>query len=925
MPLLLVSAALLVSGAAALVYQIVWLRMLGLVFGHAVDALTAVLVAFMAGLALGSALFGRWSPRLRAPLAAYAWLEAGVALYAVCLPIALPALTRASLALRGALGLSYDGWSLLQVALAFLVLLPPTVLMGGTLPLVAQALAADGSSPGRRVGAFYALNTWGALAGALAAGYWLLPALGNRATVWTAAGANIAAGMLAVIASRRMRSGASPDALGPRLGSTGAVSPARGEGSGWLIPVVMAVSGAAAMIFEVAWTRALSLLLGSSTYAFTAMLVAVLVGLAAGSAVYAWRWGDRAAGPAALGLIEVGVGISGAALLWGFDRLPDLVLAGLRVSMSPAWVELLQIFVSAAALTTATLWMGAAFPCAIAAAVGPGEWVGQGVGRIYAANTAGAVLGVLLGGLVLVPAWGAHGALKAAVAATLLLGAALLAIAPAGRVRRGAFYHVAAAAPLVLALAVIFLPSWDARVMSSAPAVYARTYLEAAGGRRLRDVVGEQTVLFYRDGRSGTVAVTRQGDQILLRVNGKIDAGSVVDMPTQLLVAHLPLLVHAAPRDVFILGLGSGVTAGAAARHPVARVDVLEIEPAIVEASRFFRDLHGDVLRDPRVRVVIGDGRNFLLASPARYDVIISEPSNPWMSGLAALFSREFFLLARERLRAGGVMLQWVQSYHLAPDDLKMVIATFRSAFPATTMWEATPGDFLLLGQVEHTPLDARRLRARWEAEPGLRADLERLGIGGWAGLLGFFALGEDDTARLAGAAGLNTDDRLPLEWSAPRSLYIETSLPNRALAASLRSTDLPALTPESASLLERAEHRYWAGMGCLRRAAPAAALVHLDRALALDPGHAPAAIAAATAALQLGRAGPALEFALRALHHQQSAPPPAALFLAGVASWWLGRTDEAGRYLAGAVALEPGNVEFQDTLRRFKSGTLSR
>src|SRR5438552_12139879 len=910
-PLLVVSTALFLSGAAGLVYQVVWLRMLGLVFGHAVDALTAVLVAFMSGLALGSALGGRLSSRARAPLAIYAWLEAGIAVYALCLPPGLPGLTRVSLTLRDALGLSYEGWSLVQVALAFLVLLPPTVLMGATLPLVSQALASGGEAPGRRVGALYAVNTWGAVTGTLAAGYFLLPPLGNRVTVWIAAGANLTAAALALTVARR-------GALAPP-----SVLSARGEEASsrvaWLIPAAMAVSGAVAMVFEIAWTRALSLLLGSSTYAFTAMLLAVLIGLAMGSAVYAWRWGTRPVGPATLGVIQGAVGLSAAVVLVSFDRLPDLILAALRVSTVPSWVDLVEILVSVAALTMVTLWMGAAFPCAIAAWAPAGARVGRGVGRLYAANTAGAIVGVLLGGLVLVPTWGIHGSLKMAVAATLMLCGALLVAGPGSIMRRS----LPAAATLALALSVTFLPDWDRRLMASAPAVYAPSYLRAGAGRPLREIVRDQESLFCRDGRSGTVAVTREGGQRFLRINGKIDAGSAVDMSTQLMLAHLPLLAHPAPHTVFILGLGSGVTTGAAARHPVERVDVLEIEPAVIEASRFFTDLHGDVLRDSRVHALIGDGRNFLMASPRRYDVIISEPSNPWMSGLAALYSREFFLLARERLRPGGIMLQWVQSYNLAPEHLKMVVATFREAFPATSIWEPTPGDFLLLGRVDRVPLDARRLRERWETEPRVRADFERLGMGGWAGLLGLFVLGEEDAARLAAGARLNTDDRLPLEFGAPRALYLETSLPNRAMVASFRSADLPALTPESAPLMDQRGTRYWVGVGCLRRGDPAAALAHFERVLQLDPTHTPAAIAAAMAALQLGRPAPALDFAQRALARPPA--PPAALFLAGVSAWWLGRGEEAGSYLERASALEPGNAEFRETLRRFRSGTLSR
>ncbi len=848
----LVLAAAVVSGAAALVYEVVWLRMLGLVVGHAVDALAAVLAAFMAGLAIGAALFGRLAGRLRRPLAACAWLEGGIAAYAALLPSAVAALPRASLPLREALGLSYGGWSLTQTALACVLLLPPTVLMGGTLPLLSQAAGRGHAAAARVAGALYALNTSGAVLGALAAGYWLLPTAGNRETVWIAAGANLGAAALLLIAARSAPSAPGEAPVAER---------SQGHGSrAWLIPCAMAVSGAAAMVFEIAWTRALSLVIGSSTYAFTSVLVVVLIGIAVGSAVYAWRWGARPAGPAALGAIEASVGVFAALALLGFERLPDLLLTGLRWSAAPAWVALLQIMVSAAVLLPATLCIGASFPCALAATTVGGAAVGRQVG---------------------------------------------------------------AALSLAAAYGVALAPAWDARVMSSGPAIYATSYLASGQGRSLRQLVAEEAVLYYRDGRSGTVAVTRQGPHTLLRINGKVDAGTVVDMPTQLLAGHLPLLVHPSPRTVFILGLGSGVTAAAAARHGAERVDVLEIEPAVVEASRFFAGEQGGALDDPRVRITIGDGRSFLLSTGARYDVIISEPSNPWIQGMAGLFSAEFFALAKQRLRPGGLMLQWIQSYNLAPDDLKMAIATFRSAFPATSLWEPVPGDFLLLGSVERAPLDLGRLRARWEAEPRVRADFDRMGIRDWAGLLGFFALREDDAARLAAGGGLNTDDRLPLEFSAPRSLYTDTLTQNRVLVGWFRRAPLPEFTTESARELERAEGRYWIGVGCLRRGAPADALVHFDRALALEPAHVASALGASTAALQLGRFADALAFARRALAREPARPT--ALFLAGAASWWLGQTDEAGRFLERAVALEPQNAEFRGALERLRRGTLSR
>src|SRR6266511_236899 len=334
----LVLAAAVVSGAAALVYEVVWLRMLGLVVGHAVAAL---------------------------------------------LPSAVAALPRASLPLREALGLWYGGWSLTQTALACVLLLPPTVLMGGTLPLLSQAAGRGHAAAARVAGALYALNTSGAVLGALAAGDWLRPTAGNRETVWIAAGADRGGAALLLIAARSAPSAPGEAPVAER---------SQGHGSrAWLIPCAMAVSGAAAMVFEIAWTRALSLVIGSSTYAFTSVLVVVLIGIAVGSAVYAWRWGARPAGPAALGAIEASVGVFAALALLGFERLPELLLTGLRWSAAPAWVALLQIMVSAAVLLPATLCIGASFPCALAATTVGGAAVGRQVGRLYAANTVGAV------------------------------------------------------------------------------------------------------------------------------------------------------------------------------------------------------------------------------------------------------------------------------------------------------------------------------------------------------------------------------------------------------------------------------------------------------------------------------------------------------------------------------------------------------
>jgi spermidine synthase len=441
--------------------------------------------------------------------------------------------------------------------------------------------------------------------------------------------------------------------------------------------------------------------------------------------------------------------------------------------------------------------------------------------------------------------------------------------------------------------------------------------VNASRGPDLASLLRAQRIVYYRDGLSATVAVSQAGEHFFLRVNGKLDAGTAGDMPTQLMSGHLPLLLHADPKRVLVIGLGSGITAGAVARYPIERLDVVEIEPAVVEASRFFGRLHGGVLEDPRVRTVIADGRNFLLTTPERYDVIISEPSNPWMSGLASMFSEEFFRLASERLRPGGLMLQWIQAYNLRPEDFRMVVNTFRTAFPAASIWNPVRGDFLLVGRHESSPIDLDRLRTRFDGTPPVRSDLERIGVRAWPGILGFFMLGEADTARFARGGGLNTDDRLPLEFSAPRALYLDTGETNWSLIHQFRQASLPDVTASSRPALEHADVRTWIGRVDLTRLAYDDAQLQFQRALELDPQSLPAQLGMSIVMLQ----GDRTEEAFRTAGQVAEREPEnaTALFVAGIAAGRLRKPDQALTLIRRAVALEPDNAQFQVALKHLE------
>ncbi|HET7875471.1 MAG TPA: fused MFS/spermidine synthase [Methylomirabilota bacterium] len=923
------------SGATGLVYEVLWSRMLGLIFGHTAHAVVTVLAVFMAGLALGSFLFSRLLGRIRRLIRAYGWLEIGIGVSCAALPLLLSAVAAAYLGLHAALGLSYGAFSLVQFLLVGAVLLLPTTLMGGTLPVLSQALAQEDRGIGGTVGALYAVNTFGAVAGVTWAGYLGLPALGIRTTLAAAAVANVAVGLLALAYDWATRGEAGASGAGDQRQAESAsqpaparppaaeeADPASGAAGSDLVlaAAALALSGAVSMVYEVGWTRALSQVIGSSTYAFTAMLVAFLIGIAAGSALYSRIWGRRAATLGTLGRLQLGIAGTGTVALVVFPRTPEWVVAALAWSGAPGLLEAVQLGVSTLLLLPLTLFVGATFPCAVAVGARSAARVGKDVGLVYALNTLGAIAGTVAAGFVLLPAWGAQGSLTAGVWVNLALAAALFALDG----RRG---RIAARLGLGLAAAVgvgvVVIGPWDLRALASGPAIYADTLLVASAETDLRQALRRHRLLYYHDGLSATVSVTQLGDTLALRSNGKVEATNTGDMPTQLMVGHLPMLLHREPTRVLIIGLGSGITAAAVARYPAERIDIVEIEPAMVEASQFFADANQNVLSDPRVRLVTADARNFLLTTRERYDVIISQPSNPWISGVASLFTVEFFELARGRLRPGGTMTAWVQTYAFWPQDLQMVMGTFLSVFPTTSVWNPVGGDLVLVGRAEPGPLDLGRVRARYEALPGVREDLARSGIGDWPGILGIFLLADGNALRYAGGAPLHTDDRLELEFSAPRALYYRTAEANMELLGKYRPPGFPEIVGADSATLDGAPARRWIGEAALRRRGLDDAVAHFGRVLAQDPANVPALLGLARALFELGRAPEAMDAAQRALGR---APRNAeALFLAGSFATRLGRQQDALGYLEQAVALEPANRQYRDTLGRVKAAPPAR
>ncbi len=764
-------------------YEVVWVRMLGLIFGHTVHAITTVLVAFMGGLALGSYLCGRRVDRVRNLLRTYAWLEIGIGIYALLTPGLIGAIRLAYLSYAQAFDPSYEVLTFLQFVLSTSVLLVPTILMGATFPVLSRFMVQGGGTVGRRVGALYAWNTFGAVLGTYLVGFHLLPALGMRMTLFGTALLNVVIGALIFLAAR-VWGGTGFVSSTMQKGLVGAEASAAAEPRYVrLLLLGAALSGAVAMLYELAWTRALTLVIGSTTYAFSAMLLSFLIGIAAGSAWAARRTSRAPATPALFAAFQIAAALLSLVVLALFDRLPDVFLLGFRISHAPGFIVALQIVLSIAVMILPAFCLGAALPCVIHLVCTRLSHVGFSVSRVYAYNTAGAIVGSFAAGFLLVPLLGVQGTIRAGIILNLFVGLVIL-LAFKVPIR-----WLAGGAVVTGAVAVGAAPSWDFAVMSSGVSTYAEYYSGGEGSWRQRI---EERVLFYQDGISSTVSVHQGKNERSLRVNGKTDASTGDDMATQLMLGHLPALMHQNPKAALVIGLGSGITVGALTQYELERIDVVEIEPAVIEASRFFAEENRRALADPRVSTIVGDGRNYILMSPRRYDLIISEPSNPWIGGIATLFTVEFFERASARLAADGIMAQWVHGYAMAPEDLRMIAATFRAVFPYASLWSPVAGDFILIGTSQPQVVHLGRVRDLYARHANIRQDFESSELGSPEAIVKAFYLDDHDFVRLTAGAPFNTDDKLPLEFSAPRNLYRDTLMLNYNMLEQVKRSRLP-------------------------------------------------------------------------------------------------------------------------------------
>lgn len=771
---LLLTLCFLFSGAAGLMYEVVWSRSFSLFIGITTYAHTAVIAAYMLGLALGSYCFGRWSDRHASPLRLYALMELTIAVYAAATPWLAGLIQQLYAPLAAGVGITGLPSHLLRFAMVLLLLLPPTFLMGGTLPVMVRAMTRELSGLIHSTGRLYGINTLGAVAGALAAGYFLIPAIGMRNTIWFGSALDVmVAAAVFGLSGNAVRSDADAAARETRR-----EPPVFFPGLK-CIPWLFAFSGFAAMTYQIAWIRALTLVVGSSVYSFTTTVATFLAGIGLGSIAYRrFPGGKTEAGRLhQAGFITSATGLSAIAGLLLIHRLPGWFLWGFQQGAGEVF-GFFQLYVTVLCMTVMlvpTFLLGAMFPLMAALWSRRAETVGRDVGVIYAANTIGCIAGVLSSGLLFLPLLGVRGTILAAALIHTFAGAAFFL--QAGRLCRKNQVHLVGGAVVMYAAMALVAPSWNKFLMTSGVYVYAPKMMDVAPGEALAQRMKSVRLLYYKDGLDGTVSVIEDARQRMLAINGKIDASSLGDLPTQVMLGQFPVIMHPDARRVLVIGLGSGITAGSISLHKGIEVlDILEISPEVVEASKYFNADNFRVLSDPRVNVIVADARNFLLGTTNRYDIIVAQPSNPWISGISNLFTDEFFSLLAKRLNPGGVVSQWFQIYNMSQADTQSILHTYRQSFPFVSAWLSLSSDLIMIGSPAPHDLDAGHFLDLLRL-PAFAEQMRFLETASFIQLTQLFLSGGDALAGYCHGASLNTDDRPLIEFHAPRYLYRATEV----------------------------------------------------------------------------------------------------------------------------------------------------
>jgi spermidine synthase len=811
---LLVLICFFLSGLVGLIYEILWTRMIVKIIGGAPFAVTIILTVFMSGLGLGSFLAGRTIDRIREPIKLvriYGLLELVIGAYGLAIPLLLEAFKPLYAVLYNQLFSHFIVYNLLTFVGCSILLCIPVICMGATLPILCRFYVTKLSHLGTHAGRLYGLNTVGAALGALLCGFWLINLLGVNGTLTFAVLINglIGISCLSVGNKATLRHVAanaveldSKKSLLKNVADTDVLSEYPKVLNGALI--IFAVSGFCAMAYEVIWTKLLGLIVGPTTYSFTIVLVTFILGLALGSMAFGWLADKKIK---SIWLL-ITTQIIAAFLVLVISQIignSQLFFAKLIFNFKDnfALLSASKAAILFGFMILPTLCLGATFPLVSKIYTQSISKVGRSIGFAYMINTIGAVSGSFCAGFLIIPFLGKENGLRIVISLqlfTVLVIAAILSVKQKKSILKWAGLISVA---VIGFFACSHLPTWNRKLLSEGKYhrfTSVKADIESSGwfeslfhGSQILARSDFSELVYYGDGIGGFTTVQKHISEFgnadySMQNSGKTDASTRGDMMTQTLVAHLPMLLHHNPKTVMVLGLASGITAGEILLYPVDRLDVIEISYQVVEASKFFNQWNNNVLSNPKTNLIIQDGRAHLQLTKQKYDVIISEPSNPWMAGLANLFTRDFFILAKNRLNEDGIFVQWLHSYQMDWDTFALIGRTFTEIFPNGILVLTVPsgqgGDYLLVGFKGKKRLSLDQLKQNFPyiqksknvtlLDPKL---LYRLII-------------SEDIQQLFGPGPVNTDSRPRLEFAAPKLMYYtdpvisENIQPKRRLSA---------------------------------------------------------------------------------------------------------------------------------------------
>lgn len=775
-------------------YEVLWVRYLSLIFGGSNLAVTTVLTVFMGGLALGSYTIGKRVEHYKKLFRLYGFLELGIALSALAFIGLIRFYPTIYIPLARINVTSPVYLSFIRVSLAALALILPTTLMGGTLPVLSSFISSRAKGLGSRLSFLYGLNTIGAFAGAAVTGFVLLPNYSVSATIRIAVLINAVVGILAIFIQDKAQAVLGESDSGDEAATdAGTQIPGLSEKPGRLFSLKLVlwgigVSGFCSLAYEVLWTRILSIVIGATVYGFTLLLMAFLAGIGIGSTAYGLfrkllgrfrreTEGNVMKATIAFGLVQV---IIGAAALLVSLHIRDLpthaafiynFFQKINPGIEPFKIRQLANFVLAFSfIFVPAFFMGVAFPLAVRIHGQYKKLVGHAVGEILSYNTIGAILGSAVSGFLLIYLLGIQRSLQIIFLVNIGVGLLVIVSVKGKKMLNWGVLGTVMVLILVQGLNPNLWKLWDPHLY----AVYQSNRSEMfSTPERARESMKQFEVLYYGEGVQAIVSSVMWGNAQVFITNGRAEASTdSADMQLQYTLGHLPMLLAKNPKKVFVLGTGSGMTLGATSAHPsVEQITLAEIEPEVLGVAKTFGFYNHYVMNNPKLKIVFNDGRNFLMTTKEKFDVITADPIHPWFSGAGYLYSTEYFRLAAKHLNPGGMVCHWLPLYELTEDNLKSVVRTFRKNFPYTMMW-LTLLDAALVGSNSPIVIDENELERRIK-EPQVLMDLKRVKMGSSEDFLSYFLMGDTGMKAYSSGGRINTDNNLYLEFSAPHNIQV--------------------------------------------------------------------------------------------------------------------------------------------------------